>query len=405
MRVATANSYDQTIAHLMQRQTELVAQQERISSGKRVQRASDDPVAAVLAETAQNRIARVQADLRALEASRTSLAQAESALGESGDLIQQARELMLSAGNPTLGERARADLALSLSGLREQMLALANRQDSAGRTLFGGLGGSSTPFVEVLGPSASGVRFDGLPGQAAAGKHSLPQALDGQAIWMRLPQGNGSFTISQAAGNSGGARTDIGRVSNPSALSGQHYSLSFAEVGGVMQYSVRNTSTASPVAGQTDMPFRAGSTVEFDGMAFQLHGNPAAGDRIEIAPVGGPTDIFQVLQNTMDALRYTGPAQGARLSHELARALTELDAGLDRVLQARSQAGDWLNRADSLQALLSDRSVAHQTEQARLEDLDMVQGISDFQRQQIGLDAALKSYAQVQRLSLFQHIG
>jgi flagellar hook-associated protein 3 FlgL len=35
----------------------------------------------------------------------------------------------------------------------------------------------------------------------------------------------------------------------------------------------------------------------------------------------------------------------------------------------------------------------------------MVQGISDFQSQQVGLEAALKSYAQVQRLSLFQYVG
>jgi flagellar hook-associated protein 3 FlgL len=35
----------------------------------------------------------------------------------------------------------------------------------------------------------------------------------------------------------------------------------------------------------------------------------------------------------------------------------------------------------------------------------MVQGISDFQNQQTGLQAALQSYAQVQRLSLFQYIG
>ena len=134
MRIATANSYDTTINNLIKRQTELSAQQERISTGKRVQRASDDPVAAVLSETAQNRLSRVQADLRALEASRTSLSQAESALGESGELIQQAREIMISAGNPTYGASERESLAKNLEGLREQLLSVANRRDGSGRT-------------------------------------------------------------------------------------------------------------------------------------------------------------------------------------------------------------------------------------------------------------------------------
>jgi flagellar hook-associated protein 3 FlgL len=75
------------------------------------------------------------------------------------------------------------------------------------------------------------------------------------------------------------------------------------------------------------------------------------------------------------------------------------------VLQARSQAGEWLNRADSLERLMGDRAVGYQTEQSRLEDLDMVQGISDFQYQQVGLQAAMQSYAQVQRLSLFQFLN
>ena len=405
MRIATANSYDTTINNLIKRQTELSAQQERISTGKRVQRASDDPVAAVLSETAQNRLSRVQADLRALEASRTSLSQAESALGESGELIQQAREIMISAGNPTYGASERESLAKNLEGLREQLLSVANRRDGSGRTLFGGLGGASTPFVEVFGGGGSGVRFDGARGQEAAGNNQLPQAMDGESVFMRVPQGNGSFTLSQGAANTGGVRSDVGQVNNPSALTGQDYRVSFAEVAGVMQYSVTNLSTGSAVPGQIGVPYAEGAEVAFDGLSFQMQGRPVAGDTLEIAPSTAPTDVFAVLQSTIEALRYAGPNQAAHLTHELARGLTELDAGFDRVLQARSQAGEWLNRADSLERLMGDRAVGYQTEQSRLEDLDMVQGISDFQNQQVGLQAAMQSYAQVQRLSLFQFLN
>ena len=43
-------------------------------------------------------------------------------------------------------------------------------------------------------------------------------------------------------------------------------------------------------------------------------------------------------------------------------------------------------------------------DRSRAEDLDMIKGISDFQNQQVGYEAALKSYAQVQQLSLFKFI-
>ena len=137
MRVTTAHSYDTTIAQLNKRQAELVEKQERISTGKRVIRASDDPVSAALAETVQNRLSRVQTDQRTIDASRTSMQQAESALGEAGDLIQKVRDLMVSGGNATYGDTERLALADQIEGLREQLFSVANRQDSAGRSLFG----------------------------------------------------------------------------------------------------------------------------------------------------------------------------------------------------------------------------------------------------------------------------
>ncbi|MBT9465792.1 flagellar hook-associated protein FlgL [Hydrogenophaga sp.] len=406
MRVSTANSYDNTVSLLARRQAELVAQQEKIATGKRVQKPSDDPVAATLAETAQNRLSRTQADLRSLETARTSLQQAESGLAESGEIIQKVRDLLVSAGNSTFGPSEREDIARQLEGLREQMISVANLKDNSGRTLFGGLGGSATPFVDLYGPTGNGVQFNGQRGQAAAGNTSLPQALDGNAIWMRVPEGNGSFSLSLGVGNTGGVSTSVGAVTDQSALTGDDYRIDFADVAGVKQYTVTNLTTpaANPMPGQTGVPYSSGMTIEFDGQSLLMSGQPAAGDQINLVPSGN-TDIFSVVQNAVTALRYDGANSSAYRSQELARTMTELDAGHDRVLLARGRAGEWLNRADSLDTLLEDRGVDLKAEKSRLEDLDLVQGISDFQTQQLGLEAALKSYAQVQRLSLFQVIN
>ncbi|MDO8905478.1 flagellar hook-associated protein FlgL [Hydrogenophaga sp.] len=404
MRVATANSYDNTIALLARRQAELATQQERLATGKRVLKPSDDPVAATLSETAQNRRTRVESDLRALEASRTSLQQAESGLAESGELIQRVRDLFITAGNGTFSASEREDVARQLEGLREQLIDVANRKDNAGRTLFGGLGGSSIPFVDLYTPTGAGVQFDGLRGQTAAGAASLPQSLDGHAIWMSVPGGNGAFTTSLGTGNTGGVSASVGTVTDPALLTGNDYRIDFADVAGEMQFTVVNVTTNTPMAGLTDVPYVAGRTVQFDGLSLQLSGRPAAGDTVEIAP-STPTDIFSVVQNAINALRDTSPNRGALQTTEMARALTELDAGHDRVLLARGRAGEWLNRADSLDTLMENRVVDYKTEQSRLEDLDLVKGISDFQSQQLALEAALKSYAQVQRLSLFQVIN
>ncbi len=405
-RIATAHSYDNTISALQKRQNEISQQQERISTGKRVLRASDDPVAAVMAEAARNRQDRAAFDQRSIEASRTSLSQVESALGDATDLIQQVRELFIAAGNGTFTHREHLDLAKQIEGLRDELLSVANSTDTSGRTLFGGLGGSSIPFVEVQGPSGSGVNFQGQRGQEAATSTSLPQSVDGHAVFMRVPPGNGVFVPSLAAGNTGSVHSDIGEITNPAALTGHDYSISFTDVGGgAFEYTVTDVTAGTPVPGHVGQPFQSGMQIAFDGMAVQLNGLPAGGDSVDLTAVTDSTDIFQVMQDAIDALRSSDVTTGAMLTQSVGNATSELDAGLDRIMQARSAAGAWLNRADSTDTILGDRQAALQGEISSLEDIDLVAAISDFQTQQLGLQAALQSYAQVQRLSLFQYIG
>jgi flagellar hook-associated protein 3 FlgL len=78
---------------------------------------------------------------------------------------------------------------------------------------------------------------------------------------------------------------------------------------------------------------------------------------------------------------------------------------MSRLQSGRGQAGDLLNRADLIDSNMLSRTNQIQNDRSRAEDIDMVKGISDFQTQQIGYDAALKTYAQVQRLSLFNYMS
>ena len=71
----------------------------------------------------------------------------------------------------------------------------------------------------------------------------------------------------------------------------------------------------------------------------------------------------------------------------------------------RSQVGEQMNNLDGSESRLQTLKVYNKAEQSAAEDLDMTQGISDFQNQQTGYDAALKTYSMVQRMSLFQYLN
>ena len=194
MRVATMNAFDRGLSTLQKRQSEMAAMQEQLTSGKRVQRASDDPADAARAERAMIAQMRSASDQRSVDASRRTTLQAESALGNAGELVMQARDLMVAAGNATYSDAERRDMGDALRGIRAQLLSIANQTDGAGVHLFGGQGAAQLPFVDAPG----GVIYAGAPGETrSAGSEPLPLSLDGSVTWLQaIDPDTGAATLS-----------------------------------------------------------------------------------------------------------------------------------------------------------------------------------------------------------------
>ncbi len=397
VRMGSANLFDNTLAKLSSRQVELSGLQDKLSAGKKVLHASDDPAGAAQAERALTRATRVQTEQRALGLQRNAIATAESTLGDATAALQTLRDLVISAGNPAMSPANRNSIAQQITGLRDQLFGYANQQDSNGIPLFGGLGSAGAPFTDA----ASGVVFNGIAGQRACTAVSIPSLMDGQAVWMDVPTGNGVFTVGLNAANSGTSWTNVGQVLNPAALTGHNYSVSFQVTAGVTTYSVTDTSTATAVA--TAQPYVDGKAINFDGLSFTAHGVPANGDSVQLAS-STRTDLFDVLDNAINSINQAS-APGHLITQATTLALVQIDAGMSRIQSARGIAGDFLNRADTIDKNQQTKAQQLAADRSRAEDMDMVQGISDFQNQQTGYEAALKTYAQVQRLSLFNYLN
>ncbi|MEA3393878.1 MAG: flagellin, partial [Pseudomonadota bacterium] len=160
------------------------------------------------------------------------------------------------------------------------------------------------------------------------------------------------------------------------------------------------TTTAATVA--TGQPYTSGQNIQFGGMAIRVQGVPANGDTVAVAP-STTTNVFKVIDKAIAGINNANNSN--TLSQAFTKALAELDTGMNRIQSARGLAGDMLNRADSIDSNQQTKSNQLETDRSRAEDMDMIKGISDFQNQQTGYDAALKTYAQVQRLSLFNYLG
>ncbi len=397
MRVSTAHAYDATVERLSQRQGELSDAQLRLTAGKRIARASDDPISAARAERALASVSRAGATLRSVDASRAAMTQIEGALGNAGDLLQSAHEAIVAGGNGSYDDSQRKFLAEQIRGLRNQLLAVANRTDGAGNYLFGGQGSSTPPFLDAAG----GVQYAGSRGEASADRGvGLPMTMDGAATWLSAPTGNGVFETSSIA-SSGNGWIDAGRVTDPAAITGSTYRLQFNVAAGVTTYSVLKDGAPTAL---TDAAFTSGQAIEFDGMAVTVSGAPATGDAFEIAPSHPALSVFDALDKAAADLATPTLGSGAK-AQATAENLRNIDAVLAHMSGARASAGEVLNRIDSTAGQLDMAILSGKTERSAAEDLDMPSAISDFQNRQTGYDVALKTYASVQRLSLFDYIN
>jgi flagellar hook-associated protein 3 FlgL len=397
MRISTANSYDTGINTLMQRQVDMANLQNQLTTGKRVNQASDDPAAAAQAERALAAQGQIAASQSAVAASQTIMTQTESSLGDAGNLLQSARALIVQAGNATLSDSDRQSIATQLQSIRSQLLAIANESNGAGTYIFGGQGATQKPFVDT----PSGVQYAAVAGQTMAGAGTnLPLTTDGNAVWLSAPTGNGVF-VTSADPSVTDATIDTGTVSDPSALTGADYTLRFSVTAGVTTYAVLKNGAPTAV---TAAPYVSGQAITVDGMTVSVSGTPSSGEQFQIAPSTPTLSVFGTLDKAISDLSTPGRT-GSQIAQSNSDTLESMDSVMNSLEAARGAAGDVLNSIDNETSRLNTQNLAATTNQSNAENVDMVSAISDFQAQQNGYDAALKAYAMVQQLSLFQYVN
>jgi flagellar hook-associated protein 3 FlgL len=408
MRTTTANQFDTSIVNLQRRQEKLSEAQNKLTTSKKVTTASDDPVAAARAERALSSISRSEANKRGLDASRNAMTLSESAMGEAVELLQQARETMVAAGNGSFTDLDRRTLVNKLREIRGQLLSTANRGDGGGGYLFGGQGSSSAPpFVDKPG----GVDFLGQGGETqASSSENIGLTIDGSLVWLHSKSGNGVFETAPQTGNTGNAWITSGSITQPTEIpypvapdiTPPTYTIVFTKTATSTTYDVLEDGNAIAAG----MPFSSGKSISIPGRGIEVavSGAPANADTFVIQQSTNNLSVFETLDTAMQQLSQTGQSS-AQAQQAVNSGMTKIDSLINTMSSARSAAGEALNRMDGIETRISGQKLSAETTRSLAEDLDMVDAISKFKSMEVGYQAALQSYGLIQRMSLFQYIS
>lgn len=400
MRVSTSQIYQSATASMSGRQSELLRIQQQMSTGLRLLSPADDPLAAAQAQGyAQARDVSAQYS-KNVDAARTALAIGESALGEAGDVLQDARERLVQGANGSLSDSDRAAIALDLQARYDQLVSIANRQDGQGRYLFAGYLEDAPPFVDT--PTAvTYVGDQGVRELEVGASRRLAVSANGAAVFQGIASGNGVFLASVGGANAGDGSISVGQVADATQLTGHAYAIAFTVAGGVTTYSVTDTTTSTVVSAGN--PYTSGSGIVFAGQQVAITGNPANGDQFTVAP-STAQDLFTPLRNAIAALRtpQTTPAAKGAFATMINRALAEVDSGTEKLLAMRAQFGSGLRELDSLTDAHAGAQIQFESEITRLTALDYAQAVSEMSAEQAALQAAQKAFQSITSLSLFK---
>lgn len=162
MRVTQGMMISTTLSNIANNQARLQELQDQITSGRKVRKPSDDPVAASRALAASASIEQTAQYRRNLQSSSTWLKATDTALQQVTDVLQRARELAVSGANQNFSSQQRQAMGAEVAQLFNSMIDLGNSK-SGGRYIFAGHQVQTQPFRQSSGPD--GYSYQGDTGE------------------------------------------------------------------------------------------------------------------------------------------------------------------------------------------------------------------------------------------------
>jgi flagellar hook-associated protein 3 FlgL len=167
--VSSRSGHDAAVRRLTDLSRQLAEVQQQISTGRKVVRPGDDPVAFARAAALKRADASADVQRRAMDAAGSRLAASETALAGIADIMARAKELALAGRNASVSAADRRILAGEVGELLSAARGLAEARGPDGEALFAGAG-TPPSYGEDADGLAAWAGLGGAPRVAVLGR-------------------------------------------------------------------------------------------------------------------------------------------------------------------------------------------------------------------------------------------
>lgn len=311
MRVSTSEIFNVAHRGISDANSAMVKTQEQLSTGLRVLKPSDDPVASTKIMQLNENIARITQYTKNINSAENDLQLEETALNGVLSLIQRIQELSVQAGNTaTLTPDDYKALASEVNSRLDEMLSLTNTRNANGDYIFSGYKGNTQPFVRL---GEGQFEYRGDEGQKLieiSESVKVPVSDSGKGLFMDVVSAHPTVRTSVSAFNKSNPPITVGVgqivdqavydnfYPNDMVVTFNHDS---AVVPSAKNYTVTNRATGQILL--ANQPFVSGSKITVNGASFAIVGDPASGLPPSVATRSFGTDFAVAFP-----FDFTGPA-------------------------------------------------------------------------------------------------
>lgn len=408
MRISSSLMYQIALGQFSRKEAQQVQLFEQISTGLRVVRPGDDPLAAAQAVRTSQNLELNERFAANRQVAKHNMGETSQMLDATVNTLQDVTTRLVEVGNGIYSETDQRALAKVLKESYDRLLNQANARDGNGVYMFSGHRGDVAPFQTDSDGWVSGA-YQGDEGKRLIQvdqTRQMPTAESAMNIFARANPGDRSYAASSAPGNQGTAT-----FSSPAVTSqdGEHVGkmlrIAFEAdpAAGGVRYVVTDANQTVLDSGPYDA--ETGLNLSVGGLSLAIQGQPAEGDSFTLEPMAqADMDVFSTLRRTIDALESldkNDPVSVANFRNVVGEAQRKLGSVYDNVLTVQASLGARMNELSALDTVGSARGLSY------AKQLDNLVGLNEFAAysQQIyyqnALEASMLAFQRIQSLGLF----
>ena len=365
MRVADKMNFEQVNKNLRKNRSDMADLQNQAATQKRVNKPSDDPVAASRTLGARVDLTGAEQFTKNVDYAQSFLQLTDQSLGELTDILIRAKELAISQANDaSASTESRRVTAQEIAQGFDQMVQIGNRK-LGDRFIFGGFKTQTTPFSRE--------------GEYAGDSGEMQIQVDKEAfVPMNLP----GEKVFLGAGHSASGVT---RGTPEQAVTIEEFKESVEQ--------------QRPDGGQDKTTSKSSRVRQPASEAPEGFEKFNASEKTAIRPeqVEGE-NLFHVIEKLYISLNTNDKAG-------IQNAIEDVDKAISQVVMARAQAGARSSALDAAKTTIGKSKVDHASLISELEDADIFKTVSDINKTESTLKATLQTSGKLMQPSLLDFLS